>query len=439
MFERRITSCKETHHHASLHLYNNTMNAEIITIGDEILIGQVVDTNSAYLATELNKLGINVIQITSIPDKRESILKALEDAAARASLVITTGGLGPTSDDITKQTLAEYFGSKMIMVPAVLEQIRVLLESRGVSINERNRRQAELPDNCEILHNNAGTAQGMWFVKEGRDYIALPGVPFEMKAIFSGEIENRLKMRYTLPAIQHLTALTHGIAESVVADLIKEWESNLPATIKLAYLPSPGILRLRLTGGAAGDTPVQQSQLEAEMVKLKAIIGPAIFGFNDEKLEVIIGNLLNSNKLTVSVAESCTGGSIGSLITSIPGSSAYFQGGIIAYSNEVKTHELNVSPYTLIMNGAVSQPVVEQMADGVRTRFKTDFAIAVSGIAGPDGGSGEKPVGTTWIAIASKKRIVSRMHNFGENRARNIQKAVIAALFMLREEIMNCL
>ncbi|MBN2814402.1 MAG: nicotinamide-nucleotide amidohydrolase family protein, partial [Bacteroidales bacterium] len=338
-----------------------------------------------------------------------------------------------------KQTLAEYFGSTLIAVPAVLEQIKALLASRGVTLNERNIRQAELPNNCEILHNSAGTAQGMWFVKESKDYIALPGVPFEMKAIYNEEMESRLKKRYTLPAIQHVTALTHGIAESVMADLIKEWELNLPENIKLAYLPSPGILRLRLTGRVVVDSATLQTQLEVQMAKLKDIIGHTLFGFNDEKLEVIIGNLLKENKLTVCVAESCTGGSLGSLITSVPGSSTYFQGGIIAYSNEVKTRELNVSPYTLIMNGAVSQPVVEQMADGVRTRFKTDFAIAVSGIAGPDGGSEEKPVGTTWIAIASKKRIVSHMHNFGENRARNIQKAVIAALFMLREEIMNCL
>lgn len=415
------------------------MNAEIITIGDELLIGQVVDTNSAYIAAELNKLGIPVVQITSIPDVRENIIKAVDEAFLRAGLIITTGGLGPTSDDITKHTLADYFGSKLVVVPAVIEKIRKLLESRGVAMNERNISQAELPDNCELLNNSTGSAQGMWFRKDGKDFISLPGVPFEMKSIFQEELEPRLKQRFNLPAIEHITILTHGVAESVMADTIHNWEINLPENIKLAYLPSPGILRLRITGKTTGDSATLRIEMEKEVEKLKMLIGLHIFGYDDDKLEVIVGNLLLSNKLSLSLAESCTGGLLSYLVTSIPGSSAYYKGGIIAYSNDIKTSQLNVSPYTLIMNGAVSQAVVEQMADGARTRFKSDFAVAVSGIAGPSGGTEEKPVGTTWIAVASNKRIVSGAHNFGEDRGRNMQKAATAALFMLRKEIMDCL
>jgi nicotinamide-nucleotide amidase len=415
------------------------LNAEIITIGDEILIGQVVDTNSAFLATELNKLGISVVQITSIPDIRENIIKAFDDAARHADIVIATGGLGPTSDDITKSTLASYFGSNMIVVSSVLEGIRSLLGARGVTMNECNHRQAELPDNCEILHNSAGTAQGMWFKKNGKDYISLPGVPYEMKAIFREEMEPRFRQRFVLPAIQHITLLTHGVPESVMANMIHDWEEKLPENLKLAYLPSPGILRLRITGKTTTDSAALSFIMENETNKLKKIIDEHVFGYNDDKLEVIVGNLLKSNKLSLSLAESCTGGLIGSLITSISGASEYFIGCIVAYSDAIKTSELNVSPYTLIMNGAVSQPVVEQMADGARSRFKSDFSVAVSGIAGPTGGTDEKPIGTTWIAIASKKRIVSRAFNFGEDRGRNIQKAAIAALFMLRKEIMDCL
>jgi nicotinamide-nucleotide amidase len=415
------------------------MKAEIITIGDEILIGQVVDTNSAYLATELNKLGISVSRITSIPDLHDSIIKAFDEATTRADLIISTGGLGPTSDDITKHTLAEYFGGKLVVVPAVLQKISSLLASRGVVMNERNRKQAELPDNCELLNNSSGTAQGMWFQKEGRDFISLPGVPFEMKAIFREEMEPRLKKRFILPAIQHFTVLTHGVPESEMANRLQDWEKNLPENLKLAYLPSPGLLRLRITGKTSGDSEELKTLLGTEVEKLKEIIGKHIYGYNDDKLEVIIGNLLKKNNLTLSLAESCTGGLISLLITSVPGASSYYKGGIIAYSNEVKTSDLNVSPYTILINGAVSQAVVEQMAEGVRTRYQADYSIAVSGIAGPSGGTEEKPVGTTWIAVASKNRIVSRIHNFGEDRGRNMQKAAIAGLFMLREEIIDCL
>ncbi|HLO57585.1 MAG TPA: competence/damage-inducible protein A [Bacteroidales bacterium] len=415
------------------------MNAEIITIGDEILIGQVIDTNSAYLASQLNLLGIPVIQITSVPDIKENILKALDSASERADLIVCTGGLGPTSDDITKPALAEYFGSKLVINPHAVDSIRLLLESRGVELNERNLKQAELPHNCEVLHNSAGTAQGMWFNRNNKVFISLPGVPYEMKAIWQEELAPKLKSTFPLPAIEHITVLTHGVPESVMAGIINDWENSLPENMKLAYLPSPGILRLRITGKTEGSAVELKDKMEEQALKLEQIIGKPVFGRGEDKLEIIVGNILKSNNLTVSTAESCTGGTISAMLTSISGSSAYFKGGIVSYSNDVKTSELSVSPYSLIMNGAVSQQVVEQMADGARTKLNTDFAVAVSGIAGPDGGTEEKPVGTTWIAVASKKRIISNVHNFGEDRGRNIQKAAIAALFMLREEIMNCL
>ncbi len=415
------------------------MNAEIITIGDELLIGQVIDTNSAWLATELNKLGIRVIQITSVSDTRESIIGALDDASERAELIITTGGLGPTSDDITKHTLAEYFGSKLTRNQQVLGHIEALLQSRGVAMNDRNISQADLPDNCQVLHNSAGTAPGMWFTRNRKEFISLPGVPYEMKAIYKEAMEQQLKQRFALTAIVHKTILTCGIPESQMAVLISDWEKALPANLKLAYLPSPGILRLRITGTATNDESGLKNMIDSETARLEQIIGDHVFGYDEDKLEVIVGNLLKDNILTLSTAESCTGGLISFMITSIPGSSVYYQGGVVAYSNEVKTSQLNVSPYSMIMNGAVSQPVVEQMADGARNKFNTDFAVAVSGIAGPTGATEEKPVGTTWIAVASKKRIVSHLYNLGEDRGRNMQKAAITALFMLRKEIIDCL
>jgi len=415
------------------------VNAEIITIGDEILIGQVVDTNSAFLATELNKLGISVVQITSVPDTREGIIGALEAAKNRAGLILLTGGLGPTSDDITKPALTEYFKTRLQENPAVIEKIRSILTLRGIKMNERNRKMAELPVDCEILHNSAGSAQGMWFVKDDRQFISLPGVPFEMKAIYHEEIEHRLKERFQLPHIHHITVLTHGLPESVMANLIQEWEESLPPGIRLAYLPSPGILRLRITGKSTGPMEELIMQMETEKGKLEDIIRKHIFGYGGDTLEQVVGKALREKGATLAVAESCTGGTLSSMITSVAGSSTYYKGGIISYANEIKTSELNVSPYTLMINGAVSQAVVEQMAEGVRIRYKTDFAVATSGIAGPDGGSAEKPVGTTWIAVASKNRIVSTLHNFGDDRGRNIQKAAITALFMLWNEVKDCL
>ena len=412
------------------------MKAEIITIGDELLIGQVVDTNSAFIATELNKAGINVYQITSIPDEKDRIIIALDEAEKRADLVLLTGGLGPTNDDITKYTLAGYFNSKLVRNEEVIANIKNILEKRDVRINERNLKQADLPDNCEIIFNHFGSASGMWFIKDNVQFISMPGVPFEMKEMLVNQIIPELIKRNKLPVIQHRTILTHGLAESVMAEKIRNWESYLPSYIRLAYLPSPGILRLRLSG-----TSDNRDQLNKELNKqidlLQKLLPENIIGYNDDKLEEIIGQLLKKKHRTLSAAESCTGGTISQLITSVPGASDYFKGSVVAYSNEIKQSVLNVSQETLMNFGAVSQQTVEEMAEGVRQLYQTDYAVAVSGIAGPGGGTPEKPVGTVWIAIASAKATMSHLFHLGDNRGRNIQQATIAALNLLRNTILQ--
>ena len=411
------------------------MLAEIITIGDEILIGQVVDTNSAFLAAELNKAGIRVGQITSISDQRDPILNALDEASKRAGLVVITGGLGPTSDDITKQTLADYFHTKLVLKKEVLDHIRKLLTARGVEVNERNIRQAELPENCRLLHNASGTAQGMWFEKKGTVFISLPGVPFEMESIMKDYALPQIKEFFHLPPLRHITILTHGLAESAMALKIESWEKALPASVRLAYLPSPGILRLRLS---CFDPELQNNieQLTEESAKLHTIIAEHIFGYDNDSIEEVAGKLLREKKRTLAVAESCTGGKIASLITSVPGCSDYFLGSVTAYSNASKCALLGVNPVSIQSHGAVSQVVVEEMACGMRERFGADISIATTGIAGPSGGSVEKPVGTTWIAVATGQTTRSEKFSLGEHRGRNIQKAAVAALFMLRKELM---
>ncbi|MBN1158391.1 MAG: competence/damage-inducible protein A [Bacteroidales bacterium] len=410
------------------------MNAEIITIGDEILTGKVINTNAAFLSQELDKLGITVVRITTVSDTSHSILSSLEEASSRADLVITTGGLGPTTDDVTKYSMAEYFHSKMSINPEVLEQIKIFIRARGGNVNDKNKGQAMLPENCEVLPNRSGTAQGMWFSKNNVNYVALPGVPYEMSEIFLNELAPRLKERYILPFIHHEMVLTSGISESAMAMQIGAWEAGLPSNIRLAYLPSPGILRLRLSG--TDNNPEKLTDdMQTALRSLEAIIGSYIFGYNEERLEEITGDLLRHKGYTLALAESCTGGKISELITSVPGASDYFIGSIIAYANEIKTDQLGVSPDTLRTYGAVSREVAHEMATGVLKRLGSDYSIAVTGIAGPAGGTDRKPVGTTWIAVASGKRITSRIYHFGEHRGRNIQKASIAALFMLKKEL----
>jgi nicotinamide-nucleotide amidase len=410
------------------------MKAEIITIGDEIIIGQVTDTNSSFIAEELNKIGIEIIRITSVPDNKDSITDALDNAKKKADIIIMTGGLGPTGDDITKNTLAEYFSSTLVVNQDVLDRIKVFLSNRSMEITERNIKQAELPDNCRIISNSYGTASGMWFEEYGKIFISLPGVSYEMKSMIKNDIIPEFKKRFKLPFIIHKTILTNGMTESEMADHLKNWESKLPANIKLAYLPSPGILRLRLSG-----TGIDKSKLENEIKnqadKLFKLTSDYVFGFEDDRIEEITGKLLAKHNLTVAVAESCTGGKISELITSVPGSSAYFKGSVIAYSNEIKTRLIGVSEHDIKKYGAVSEEVVKAMAEKTMNLYNTDFAVATSGIAGPSGGTGKKPVGTTWIAVASKDKTITRKFSFGEHRGRNILKASVTALNMLRKHV----
>jgi len=411
------------------------MTAEIITIGDELLIGQVVDTNSAWMAEKLNETGIPVRQITSISDNREHILTTLAEASQRAGIILITGGLGPTKDDITKTTLCEYFGSTMIFSETAYEDVSNLFRSRGLPVTSLNRSQAMVPECCTVIPNHDGTAPGMWFEKDGVIYVSMPGVPFEMKGLMTREILPRLVSRSDT-VIMHRTLLTEGIGESFLADRIRSWEEGLPSHIKLAYLPQPGIVRLRLSARGA-----EKKELEAELQKavddLLPLAGEFIFGEGNDTLEEVVGRLLREKGHTLATAESCTGGYIAHLITSIAGSSDYFKGSVVAYANEIKEKLLGVKSGTLAGHGAVSSETVKEMAEGARDRFGTDYAIAVSGIAGPAGGTLDKPVGTTWIAVASPKGTVTRKFNLGDHRGRNIQRAAIAALSMLRKKIIE--
>jgi nicotinamide-nucleotide amidase len=416
------------------------MKAEIITIGDEILIGQVVNSNAAWIGDALTGLGIQVTRNISIADNVEDIVQILMETETRADLVFLTGGLGPTSDDITKQTLAEYFNCQLSENEEALNRIKVFLSRRKVEMNALNKEQAMLPDNCIIIPNRYGTASGMWFSKNDTQYLSMPGVPYEMESMMSGYILPRLKKQYKLPAIIHKTVLVQGIAESHLARLLEEFENSLPEDVKLAYLPSPGRVRLRLTAG--GEEADQVTAVVKEQVdRLIPYIPPGhFFGFEDDQLERIVGTMLRRNKKTLATAESCTGGKIAQMITSVPGSSNYFLGSVVAYSNYVKKSVLGVKETSLRDHGAVSRQVVEQMASGIIKRYGADYAIATSGIAGPNGGTPDKPVGTTWIAVASGKKIQTALFNLGDDRGRNIEKASMTGLNMLRKLITeeNC-
>ena len=411
------------------------MLAEIITIGDELLIGQVIDTNSAWMAEQLNMIGIRVHQITSISDDQTHILTTLKEATERAHLILITGGLGPTKDDITKQTLCKYFDTSLVFSEAAYKNVEQIFAARGFVVTELNRLQAMVPANCRVIPNPNGTAPCMWFEKDGCIYISMPGVPFEMKAIMEQEIIPRLQDKLN-QVIIHRTILTEGVGESHLATLIEPWEDALPSFIKLAYLPQPGMVRLRLTAYGTDHEYLQQAINKAEK-ELIPYAGKYIFGFDDDTMESVIGRLLQSKGNTLSTAESCTGGNIAQLITSIAGSSDYYKGSVVAYSNEIKEQFLGVPTKELADYGAVSEQTVIAMAEGIRTRFSTDYSIAVSGIAGPGGGTDEKPVGTTWIAVATPTSTIARKFLFGEHRGRNIRKASIAALNMLRNQLIE--
>ena len=412
------------------------MKIEIITIGDEILIGQIIDTNSAWMARKLNEIGAKVERIVTIPDGLEVIKTALSDAENRADLVLVTGGLGPTKDDVTKKAFAGYFDCSFTFHPEIAEHISRLFARFGKEITEINRLQAELPSACEPLQNDQGTAPGMWFEKNNTVFVSMPGVPYEMKGIMRNHVLPRIRDKFNTPAILHKTILTMGMGESWLSEHIGDWESGLPQEIKLAYLPSPGRVRLRLS--AFGERMDRlQTIMDSEVDKLLKLIPDLVFGYDTDTIEKVVGELLKSVGKTVSTAESCTGGLIAHKITSVAGSSAYFLGSVVSYANEVKMDSLGVSEYDLKEHGAVSEPVVRQMAEGVRARLNTDFGVATSGIAGPDGGTPDKPVGTVWVAVAGPDRTIAKRYQFGHNRARNIEISANTALNMLRKELIR--
>jgi nicotinamide-nucleotide amidase len=406
------------------------MLAEIITIGDEILIGQIVDTNSAWMAAKLNEEGIRVKQISSVSDSREHILKSLAEAATRADIILITGGLGPTKDDITKKTLAEYFGVEMVLNEDALANVENIFKRYNRPLLDVNRKQAEVPSNCEVLLNNNGTAPGMWFNEGGKIYVSMPGVPFEMKYMVEEEVIPKLKATLKLPVIIHKTILTVGEGESFLAERIADIEDSLPENIKLAYLPKMGQVRLRLS--AYSDDAVDlKDKIDEFSQKIIERVGINVVAEEDIPLEKVVLNFMSEKGLTLSVAESCTGGYISHLITQHAGSSQVFFGGAISYSNELKEHILGVKHDTLIQNGAVSEQTVKEMVEGALANFKSDYAIGVTGIAGPGGGTEDKPVGTVYIAAASANKTVIKKFTFGNKRLQNIERSAVAAFFML--------
>lgn len=413
---------------------NNRVKIEIITIGDEILIGQIVDTNSAWMAVELNKTGFELAQITSVHDDANHIIESLDLALGRADVVLFTGGIGPTKDDITKQTLCKYFDTKLVFDEEVYKNIERILINRSRAVNELTKTQAFVPENCTVIQNLVGTAPVTWFEKNGKIVVSMPGVPNEMKHIMSTEVIPRLQKHFKTPSIVHKTIIVQGYPESALALKIADWENALPQNIHLAYLPNYGIVKLRLSG-SSDDVLALEFSINQQVDGLNEILGSAIVACDDSPLEVLVGNALLSKGMTLSTAESCTGGNIAHQITKVAGSSAYFKGSVVAYSNDVKVNLLHVSADNIEKYGAVSKEVVEQMAEGVRKVLKTDFAVATSGIAGPTGGSDEKPVGTVWIAVSSPVGTVSREFRYGNVRLQNIERATQTALLMLKEII----
>lgn len=409
------------------------MKIEIIVIGDELLIGQVIDTNSAWMAAELNKQGCEVTRITTISDEAEDITEAISSAFSRVDTVLMTGGLGPTSDDVTKPVLCKYFGGKMIFDTSVYEMNMRYFEGRGLQMNESTRRQAEVPDVCTVIPNPVGTAPIMWFEKDNKVLVAMPGVPHEMRVAMKGEVIERLrKHRGDSDTILHRTLMVFRNTESGLSERLSQFEAAMPAYVKLAYLPMPGVVRLRLT--ARGDNEAELTQKLDEMVaELRSILGKDIFCDEDTTLAGALGKMLKDRKLTLATAESCTGGNIAHEFTAIPGSSAYFVGSVVAYSNDVKVNQLGVDKTTLQVNGAVSRQVVEAMAQGVQCALGVDCAIATSGIAGPDGGTPEKPVGTVWIAVRCGEEQRVECGHFSGSRTYIIERATQRAIMMLTD------
>lgn len=410
------------------------VTATIVTIGDEILIGQIIDTNSQAIALYLNEIGVSVRTMLSISDEPEVIKKTIEND--QSNILIFTGGLGPTKDDLTKHTLASYFGTPLIVHQPTFDKLKDYYESRGRLFNEINQTQADVPENCLVLENDFGTAPGMWFEDNAKVIISLPGVPLEMKKLMELKVIPQLKSHFSTPTIFHKTLHTISIAESDLAIKINDWEENLPNTVKLAYLPSLGMVRLRLSVKSINNIGAN-NLLNPYLSTLKELIGEYIFGEGKTTIEQTVGELLVNKKKTLATAESCTGGNIGHLLTSISGSSRYYNGGVISYSNEVKIGSLNVPKEVIANHGAVSEETVSCMAENVRVLLNSDFGLAVSGIAGPDGGTKGKPVGTVWIAFASKEKTVTKQLQLTPHRDKNIRLSSVYALELLRKELIS--
>ena len=412
------------------------ITAEILTIGDEILYGQITDTNSQWMSSELDQLGIKVIRKTTVGDTEEAILEAFADAEERADITLITGGLGPTNDDLTMPMLAKYYGSEIILNEDVLQHVKVFFESRGRTFTELNRRQALVPANALVLHNELGTAPGTWYERNRKVFVSMPGVPHEMKNLMKTHVLPKLQSFFQTPVIYHKLIKTVGIGESFLATKIEDWENALPDHISLAYLPSIGHVKLRLTA-VGDDQEVLEKEVDQLIAELMPLAGKYIYGYGQTTIEEAIGEILKKQGKTIALAESCSGGYVQHKITSIAGSSEYFQGGVVPYHNDYKINVLGVNPKTLEAHGAVSEQTVEEMAENARRLFKSDVGAASSGIAGPGGGTEEKPVGTVWIAYADGEKTISKKLQLTKNRKLNIELTYISLLNLVRKSLIE--
>ena len=414
------------------------MKCEVISIGDELLIGQTINTNASWIGEQINILGFTISHCLVISDLKNDIINALDQAYKRSDIIIITGGLGPTNDDITKHTLTEYFNTSLDLDLDIEKNIIDYFTNRNLPILQSNRDQALIPKSCQVLPNSRGSASGMWFEKNGVVFISLPGVPYEMKGIMNDHVFSRLlALKGDENIIINKTIRTHGMGESFLAEVIKSWEKKLAnENIKLAYLPSPGIVKLRLSI-IGKDRKSSEEKLNSYILKLKKLIPEQIYGYDTDTMEGVVSNLLKEKKHTLSTAESCTGGNISKMITSISGSSSFFNGSVVTYTNKSKSQLLDVNDQVIEKHGAVSQQVVEQMAKNVRLKFDSDYGISTSGIAGPTGGTADKPVGTVWIAVASEEKVISKKLNLGYNRERNIHVSSLSVLNLLRLELIK--
>ena len=411
------------------------MKVDIITIGDEILIGQIVDTNSAWMSQRLGEIGASVRRKYSVGDVASEIRGAIEESLSVADVVITTGGLGPTKDDITKRVLAEMFDCELVRDEDTYARVERMMALRGIEFNELNKAQALVPEGCRVLPNHKGTAPGMWFEREGRVVVCLPGVPFEMEALMSESVLPLLQERFNLSAVVHRTAITFGLAESMLAERIAAWEDALPEFLHLAYLPSPSQLRLRLSAYDV-ERQVAERAIAEQFELLMPLLGDLFVGWDGATVQSAVAEMLIAKGQTLAAAESCTGGALSAKFTAMNGASSYFMGGVVSYSNEVKNQVLGVRAEDLETYGAVSEPVARQMAEGVRRVCGTTWGVSTTGIAGPTGGTPDKPVGTVWMAVAGPNGTKALCLNHGRLRAQNIEKAAAAAINMLRKELL---